>query len=158
MAKFDLGDGDYQAKGARIAIAASRFNQHIVGPLLEGAYEALVENGVSEHTIEVVRVPGAFELPVTAMRLAQSGRFDAVVCLGAVVRGDTPHFEFVSGECARGLMEAGLMTGKPVIFGVLTTNTEQQALDRAGGSEGNKGAEAALAALETLNALRAAGA
>ncbi|MGB0751724.1 MAG: 6,7-dimethyl-8-ribityllumazine synthase, partial [Gammaproteobacteria bacterium] len=138
--------------------AASRFNQHIVGPLLEGAYEALVENGVSEHTIEVVRVPGAFELPVTAMRLAQSGRFDAVVCLGAVVRGDTPHFEFVSGECARGLMEAGLMTGKPVIFGVLTTNTEQQALDRAGGSEGNKGAEAALAALETLNALRAAGA
>ena len=158
MAKFDLGDGDYHANGARIAIAASRFNQHIVGPLLEGAYETLIKNGVSEHTVEVVRVPGAFELPVTAMRLAQSGRFDAVVCLGAVVRGDTPHFEFVSGECARGLMEVGLMTGKPVIFGVLTTNTEQQALDRAGGSEGNKGAEAAEAALETLNALRTSGA
>ena len=150
MAKFDLGDGDYQANGARIAIAASRFNQHIVGPLLEGAYEALVENGVSEHTIEVVRVPGAFELPVTAVRLAQSGRFDAVVCLGAVVRGDTPHFEFVSGECARGLMEAGLMTGKPVIFGVLTTNTEQQALDRPGGSEGNKGAVECYEAIESF--------
>ena len=157
MAKFDLNDGDYQANGARVAIAAARFNQHIVGPLLEGAYQCLLEHSVREVDIKVIRVPGAFELPLAAQALARGGACDAVICLGAVVRGGTPHFEFVSGECARGVMDVSISEALPVIFGVLTTDTDQQALDRAGGSEGNKGAEAALAALETLNALRGVG-
>lgn len=154
MARFDLTDGDYAANGARVAIIASRFNQHVVGPLVEGAHDALAEHGVQPTDVTLIRVPGAFELPLAAQRVARSGTVDAVVCLGAVVRGGTPHFEFVSGECARGLMNAALATDVPVIFGVLTTDTEEQAMDRAGGKEGNKGAEAALAALETLNALR----
>jgi 6,7-dimethyl-8-ribityllumazine synthase len=153
MAKFDLDEGNYAAAGARIGIAASRFNQHLVGKLLEGAYTTLQAHGVAEADIHLVRVPGAFELPITAMRLAMRGDIDAVICIGAVVRGDTPHFEFVAGECTRGLQQVALQTNIPVIFGVITTNTEQQALDRCGGSEGNKGAEAALAALEIRNTL-----
>jgi 6,7-dimethyl-8-ribityllumazine synthase len=154
MAKYDLEAGDYAANGARIAVAASRFNRHIVEPLLEGAMDALLDNGVKASDIRLVRVPGAFELPFAARRLAASKQFDAVVCLGAVVRGDTPHFEHVAGECARGLQQVAIDQNLPVIFGVLTTNTEEQATARAGGSEGNKGAEAATAALETLNAVR----
>ena len=153
MAKFDLDDGNYEADGARIGIAASRFSQHLVGKLLEGAVAELTKHGVAEHDIEMVRVPGAYELPLAAKRLANIADVDAVIALGAVVRGDTPHFEFVAGECARGLQSVALDSDVPVIFGVITTNTEQQALDRCGGSEGNKGAEAALAALETINAL-----
>jgi 6,7-dimethyl-8-ribityllumazine synthase len=153
MAKFDLGDGNYEADGARIGIAASRFNQHLVSKLLDGAVNVLTEHGVAVEDIEVVRVPGAYELPLAAKRLANIADVDAVIALGAVVRGDTPHFEFVAGECARALQNVALDTDVPVIFGVITTNTEQQALDRCGGSEGNKGAEAALAALETVNAL-----
>jgi 6,7-dimethyl-8-ribityllumazine synthase len=154
MAKFDLQDGDYAANGARIALIASRFNQHIVSALLDGAYEALLANGVAETNITLIRVPGAFELPFAAQRAALTGTVDAVVCIGAVVRGGTPHFEFVAGECARGLMNVSINNDLPVIFGVITTDTEQQALDRCGGSEGNKGEEAALAALESLNAVQ----
>ena len=153
MAKYDLGDGNYTVSGARIGIAASRFNQHLVGKLLEGAVEALSANGVDDEAIQLVRVAGAFELPLAAQRLARDGNVDAVICLGAVVRGDTPHFEFVAGECARGLQQVALSENLPVIFGVITTNTEAQAEARCGGSEGNKGAEAALAALESLGAL-----
>ena len=153
MAKYDLEAADYAANGARIAIAAARFNRHIVEPLLESALSALEEHGVDGSSIRVVRVPGAFELPLAAKRLATSGEFDAIVCLGAVVRGGTPHFEYVAGECARGLQQVALEQDLPVIFGVLTTDTNKQATDRAGGKEGNKGAQAALAALETLNAL-----
>lgn len=153
MAKYDLGDGYYAAPGARIGIAASRFNQHLVGKLLEGAVEALHTNGIPDADIQLVRVAGAFELPLAAQRLARDGNVDAVICLGAVVRGDTPHFEFVAGECARGLQQVALSENVPVIFGVITTNTEAQAQARCGGSEGNKGAEAALAALESLHAL-----
>ncbi|MEM7404456.1 MAG: 6,7-dimethyl-8-ribityllumazine synthase [Pseudomonadota bacterium] len=154
MAKYDLDDGDYNGSGARIGIAASRFNQHLVSKLLDGALETLTRHGVAEDDIDMVRVPGAFELPVAALQLAKRGDVDAVICIGAVVRGDTPHFEFVAGECARGLQDAALATEVPVIFGVITTNTEQQALDRCGGREGNKGAEAAMAALEMRNALQ----
>lgn len=154
MARFDLEQGDRAANGARIAIAAARFNQHIVAPLLEAATRTLVAHGVDADAMRVVRVPGAFELPLAAQRLARTRQYDAIICLGAVVRGDTPHFEFVSGECARGLMRVALDHDLPVLFGVLTTDTEAQALARCGGAAGNKGEEAALAALETLNALR----
>ena len=153
MAKFDLDKGNYNATGARIAIAASRFNQHLVSKLLEGAYDTLLEHGATPEDITVVRVPGAYELPIAAMRLAMRGDVDAIICIGAIVRGDTPHFEFVAGACASGLQQVAIKTDVPVIFGVITTNTEQQALDRCGGSEGNKGAEAALAALEMRNVL-----
>ena len=153
MAKYDLSNGSYAGPGARVGIAASRFNQHLVSKLLEGAFGALKANGVDDNNVQLVRVAGAFELPLAAQRLAQDGNVDAVICLGAVVRGDTPHFEFVAGECARGLLQVSLSENLPVIFGVITTNTEEQAEARCGGSEGNKGAEAAMAALESLNAL-----
>jgi 6,7-dimethyl-8-ribityllumazine synthase len=152
MAKYDLGDASHAAAGARVGIAASRFNQHLVAKLLAGAVEALQTNGVADSDIQLVRIAGAFELPLAAQRLARDGNVDAVICLGAVVRGDTPHFEFVAGECARGLQQVSLSENLPVIFGVITTNTEAQAEARCGGSEGNKGAEAAMAALESLNA------
>ncbi|MEI8000221.1 MAG: 6,7-dimethyl-8-ribityllumazine synthase [Actinomycetes bacterium] len=139
------------ASGLRIVIAIARFNDHITGLLLEGAGGVLREHGLDA---PVHWVPGAFELPVVAKRLAESGKVDAVICLGAVVRGDTPHFEYVAGECAAGLSRVALDTGVPVVFGVLTTNTLQQALDRCGGTEGHKGAEAALTALETAALLR----
>jgi 6,7-dimethyl-8-ribityllumazine synthase len=140
--------------GLRVGIALARFNQAVTQPLLEGALAALKEHGVAEDAIDVALVPGAFELPLCAQRLAATGRYDALVCLGAVVRGDTPHFDYVAGEAARGLQEAALATGTPIVFGVLTTDTLQQALDRIGGSEGHKGEEAANTALEMIELLR----
>jgi 6,7-dimethyl-8-ribityllumazine synthase len=138
----------------RVAIVVSRFNEHITGELLTGARRALRERGVIDEDINVAWVPGAFELPLVAKHLASSGWCDSVVCLGAVIRGDTPHFDYVAGEAARGLQEAALATGVPIVFGVLTTDTLQQALDRIGGSEGHKGEEAANTALEMIELLR----
>jgi 6,7-dimethyl-8-ribityllumazine synthase len=141
-------EGTVSAKGRKVAIVAARFNDLVVGSLLKGARAAWVEHGGEADALLVVRVPGAFELPVVARKLAASGQYDAVVALGCVIRGDTPHFDYVAGECARGLQLAGLETGVPVIFGVLTVETLEQALARAATSEGNKGGESLECALE----------
>ena len=147
-------EGDIVARGRRVAIVAARFNDFIVASLLKGATAAWLERGGPAEDLLIARVPGAFELPVAARRLALSGRYDAVVALGCVIRGDTPHFEYVSGECARGLQLASLETGVPVIFGVLTVETVEQALERAATTAGNKGGESMEAALE-MASLRA---
>lgn len=141
--------------GMRIAIVASRFNQFIVDQLLEGARDALSRQGVDESDQCLAWVPGAYELPLMADRLASSGEFDAVVALGAVIRGGTPHFDYVAGECARGLGQVSLNRGIPVIFGVLTTDNIEQALERAGTGDGNKGFDSVQAAIEMVAALRA---
>jgi 6,7-dimethyl-8-ribityllumazine synthase len=134
-------------------VAAARFNAEIVDELLTGCLRRLGELGVTEGHVEVVRVPGAFELPVTAKAFAKTGRFSAVICLGAVVRGETPHFEYVAGEAARGLQDVAIWENLPVIFGVLTTNTQEQAMDRIGGKHGHAGERAAEAAVEMIGVL-----
>lgn len=136
------------AVNLRFAIVAARFNNKLVSTLLSGCLKRFAELGVGEDRVEVVRVPGAFELPVAAQALARTGRFGSVICLGAVVRGETPHFEYVAGEAARGIAEVSRNENLPVIFGVLTTNDEQQAWDRAGGKHGHAGERAAEAAIE----------
>lgn len=140
----------------RIAVVAARFNAHITDELLAGCVRRLGELGMEAEQIEVYRVPGAFELPVAAKALASTHRVAAVICIGAVVRGDTPHFDYVAGEAARGCQQVAVNEGLPVIFGVLTTNTEQQALDRTGGSHGHAGERAAEAAVEMICVLSAA--
>lgn len=154
MGEYSAPGHEVDATGMRVALVVARFNEEITTALLDGARRALAERGVADDRVELAWVPGAFELPVVAKRLAESGAVDAVVCLGAVIRGDTPHFDYVAGEAARGLQQAALDTGVPVVFGVLTTDTRQQALDRVGGSEGHKGEEAALTALEMVALLR----
>jgi len=145
--------GDFASRGRRFAIAASRFNELVVGKLVEGAVECLRAHGVAEDDLDVAWVPGAFELPLAARRLAATGTYDAVVCLGAVIRGETAHFDHVAGQAAGGIREAAEATGVPVIFGVLATDTLEQALDRAGGKHGNKGWDAAMAAMEMASLL-----
>jgi 6,7-dimethyl-8-ribityllumazine synthase len=147
-------EGDLQARDLRFAIAASRFNEFVVDALVRGAVDALRRHGVSEKDIELVRVPGAFDLPLVARRLAGSRRYDAVIALGAVIRGATPHFDYVAGECAAGLARVAADSGVPVTFGVLTTETIEQAIERAGSKAGNKGSDAALCALEMANLVR----
>ena len=149
-----LIEGDLSVRDLRIACVAARFNDFVVEPLLRGALDALGRHGVGEDRIEVIRVPGAFEIPLVVRKLASSGRYDALIALGAVIRGDTPHFDYVAGECASGLARVALETGVPVAFGVLTTDTIEQATDRAGGKAGNTGADAALAAIEMVALLR----
>lgn len=143
-----VDEGTVDAHGRRFAVVVGRFNGEVTERLLEGALSALRRHGVDDDDVEVAWVPGAFELPVAADRFAGSGEFEAVVCLGAVIRGETPHFEFVAGEAARGIQDVSLRTGVPCTFGVLTTDTMEQALDRAGGKQGNKGWEAAVGAME----------
>ncbi len=152
MGEYAGAVGDLDATGMRFAIIAARFNQDITEPLAAGAEKVLREHGAAD--VWVVWVPGAFELPLAAKRFAQSGRVDAVVCIGAVIRGETAHFEYVAGECAAGLTRASLDTGVPVAFGVLTVENRQQAFDRIGGSEGHKGEEAAVTAIEMVSILR----
>lgn len=147
-------EGDLVARDLRFAIVASRFNEFVVDRLVGGAIDALVRHGASEKNLEIVRVPGAFEMPLAVRRLAQTRRYDAIVALGAVVRGQTSHFDIVAGENASGLSRVQLESGVPVGNGVLTTESMEQAIDRAGGKAGNKGAEAALAALEMANLLK----
>ena len=148
-------EGSFEGSHLRVAVVASRFNEAIVERLVEGAVECLSKHGVPDEYVAVIWVPGAFELPVTAKRVASSGEFDAVVCVGAVVRGDTPHFDYVAGEAARGITDAALETGIPITLGVLTTDTLEQAEERAGGVVGNKGFESALAAIEMANLFEA---
>jgi 6,7-dimethyl-8-ribityllumazine synthase len=137
-----------EGRGRRFAVVVSRFNEPVTGRLLDGAVAAFRRHDVDEDDLEVAWTPGAFELPLAALRLARSGQFDAVVCLGAVIRGETAHFEYVAGEAARGIQRVALETGVPCIFGVLTTETIEQAMDRAGGDHGNKGWDSAVAAME----------
>ncbi|MFB3739051.1 MAG: 6,7-dimethyl-8-ribityllumazine synthase [Candidatus Velamenicoccus archaeovorus] len=145
--------GDAAGEGRRVAVVASRFNEIVVRKLLGGALDALRANGVAEDDVDVAWVPGAFELPLVAGRLAAGGGYHAVVCLGAVIRGETPHFDHVATQAATGIRRAGQDSGVPVIFGVLTADTFEQAMDRAGGRHGNKGWDAALAALEMASLL-----
>jgi 6,7-dimethyl-8-ribityllumazine synthase len=147
-------EGELLARDLRFAFVAARFNDFIVEPLIRGAVDALKRHGATEKQIEIVRVPGAFDIPLVARKLALSRRYDALVTLGAVVRGQTPHFDYVAGECASGIARIALESGVPIAFGVLTTDTMEQAVDRAGGKAGNKGADAALAAVEMANLLR----
>ena len=151
--ELDFDPERTSAAGLRAGIVAARFNGDVVDRLLEGAVSALLERGAAEEDIEVVRVPGAFELPVVLRAMATSGRFDLLVALGAVVRGETPHFEHVASEAARGCGWIARRYAIPVGFGVLTTETQEQALERAGGPHGNKGAEAALSAVETVHVI-----
>ena len=147
-------EGNLDSKGMKFAIVVSRFNSFITDKLLDGALSALRRTGCADSDIEVVRTPGAWELPLVVKTLAEQKRFDAVIALGAVIRGETPHFDYVAGECARHLSEIPLQTGVPVAFGVLTTNTVEQAVDRAGAKVGNKGFDAALSAIEMVDVLR----
>ncbi|HXQ31251.1 MAG TPA: 6,7-dimethyl-8-ribityllumazine synthase [Steroidobacteraceae bacterium] len=147
-------EGDLLARDLRIAIVAARFNEVVVERLVTGAVDALVRHGASEKSVELVRVPGSFDMPLIVRRLALSKRYDLIVALGAVIKGQTAHFDLVAGECAAGISRAALDSGVPVGFGVLTCDSLEQALDRAGGKAGNKGADAALAALEMANLLK----
>jgi 6,7-dimethyl-8-ribityllumazine synthase len=146
--------GNLNGHGLRIAIVVSRFNHHITYRLLEGARDGLLSHGIEESDIAVVWVPGSMEVPLAALEMARKGRWDALVCLGAVIRGETAHFDYVAGEAARGIASASRETGAPMAFGILTTDTVEQALERAGGKLGNKGYDAALTAIEMTNLLR----
>lgn len=146
--------GKLNGEGLKIGIVASRFNEKITKSLTEGATEALTRLGVSDKDVAIVHVPGAFEIPVAAKKMALSKKYDAIVCLGAVIRGATPHFDYVAGHAASGIAQISLESGIPVIFGVLTTDTIEQAIERAGTKCGNKGADAAFAAVETANVLK----
>ena len=144
-------EGQLIAKGKRFGIVVSRFNDFITEKLLGGALDALTRTGAKENDIQIIKVPGAFEIPLAAKKAARTGRYDAVICLGAVIRGATPHFDYVCAEVSKGVAQVGLDFELPVIFGVLTTDTVEQAIDRAGTKSGNKGWHAAMAAVEMAN-------
>ena len=142
---------DLMAKGKKFGVVISRFNEFISAKLLEGCIDSLSRHGVQENTIDVVWVPGSFEIPVIALKMAKSKKYDAVICLGTVIRGATPHFEFVASEAAKGVAKVSLDTGTPCIFGVITADNLEQAIERAGTKDGNKGRDAALSAIEMAN-------
>lgn len=146
-------EGDFNAEGKRFGIVVSRFNEFICSKLLEGALDTLRRHGADDDAITVAWVPGAFDIPLIAKNMAESGNYDAVIALGCVIRGATAHFDYVAGEAAKGIGQASLQTGRPVVFGVLTTDTIEQAIERAGTKSGNKGADAAMAAIEMANLL-----
>jgi 6,7-dimethyl-8-ribityllumazine synthase len=147
-------EGKLIAEDLKFAIVAGRFNEFITNKLIGGAIDALKRHGVDEDNIELVWVPGAFEIPLIAKKMAELKRFNAVICLGAVIRGATPHFDYVSSEVSKGIANVGLETGVPIIFGILTTDTIEQAIERAGTKAGNKGFDAAMTAIETANLLK----
>ncbi|GAB4303588.1 MAG: 6,7-dimethyl-8-ribityllumazine synthase [Desulfuromonadia bacterium] len=147
-------EGMLNAEGLRFGIIVSRFNGFIAERLLEGAMDALTRHGASSNGITVAKVPGSFEIPLVAQKMAQSGSYDAVICLGAIIRGATPHFDYVAAETAKGIAQAGLKSGVPVIFGVLTTDTIEQAVERAGTKAGNKGFDAAMTAIEVARLVK----
>ena len=149
-----LVEGRLTAEGFTFAIVVSRFNDFVSSRLLEGAQDALQRHGAADEQVSVVKVPGAFEIPLAAKKLAESGRYDAVICLGAVIRGATPHFDYVAAEVSKGVATVALESRIPVTFGVLTTDSLEQAIERAGSKAGNKGFEAALAAIEMVNLFR----
>ena len=148
-------EGDFRHADGQYAILVGRFNSFVVEALLDGALDTLKRHGVSDDNITLIRVPGAWELPLAAKKLAEKKQYDAIIALGAVIRGGTPHFDYVAGECAKGLGVVGLDAGMPVVFGVLTTDTIEQAIERSGTKAGNKGADAALTAIEMISLLKA---
>jgi len=154
MAEIQTIEGEFRAEGARFGIVVGRFNGFVVESLLGGALDTLLRHGVAREDLTVVKVPGSWEIPIAARRLARAGRFDALIALGAVIRGGTPHFEYVAGECAKGLAQVSMEEDLPVAFGVLTVDTIEQAIERSGTKAGNKGAEAAMSALEMVSVLR----
>ena len=151
MARFE---GDFSTPPGRFAVVVGRFNSTVTESLLAGCMDALMRHGVGDDRVDVANVPGSFEVPLVAKKLAESGRYAAVICLGCVIRGETGHYDHVAGQVSSGVMQAGMSTGVPVIFGVLTTDTVEQALNRAGLKGGNKGIDAALAAIEMVNLVR----
>ncbi|NOX97317.1 MAG: 6,7-dimethyl-8-ribityllumazine synthase [Nitrospirae bacterium] len=144
-------EGQLVVRGKKFGLVAGRFNNFITKKLLEGATDTLIRHGVKEEEIEIAWVPGSFEIPYAASRMAGSGKYDAIICLGAVIRGETPHFDYIAGEVAKGIANISLTTGVPTIFGVITADTLEQAIERAGTKAGNKGSDAALAAIEMVN-------
>jgi 6,7-dimethyl-8-ribityllumazine synthase len=147
-------EGNMVGTGLRFGIVVSRWNSFITERLLEGTLDALRRHGVADDAVEAARVPGTFEVPLMAQRMARSNRYDAVICLGCLIRGSTPHFDYIASECSKGIAQAMMETGIPITFGVLTTDSIEQAIERAGTKAGNKGAEAALAAIEMANLLK----
>jgi len=154
MSNITTFSGDFSAKDMRVGIVAGRFNDFIVEHLISGAIDTLVRHGASEKDIELARVPGAVEIPLAVQRMGKTGKYDAIIALGAVIRGGTPHFDFVAGECSKGLGQLTLQLDIPIAFGVLTVDTIEQAIERAGTKAGNKGAEAAMGTIEMVNVLR----
>jgi 6,7-dimethyl-8-ribityllumazine synthase len=152
-----ITEGKIIAKGMKFGVAASRFNDFICAKLIDGAVDALTRAGADDKDIQIFRVPGAFELPLVAKKLAQSSRFDAIICLGVVIRGATPHFEYIAAEVSKGIANVGLDTGVPISFGVLTTDSIEQAIERAGTKAGNKGWDAALSAIEMVDLINKIG-
>jgi 6,7-dimethyl-8-ribityllumazine synthase len=150
-------EGQLTIRGARIALLVSRFNSFVVESLLAGALDTLKRHGAEDRDLQIVRVPGAYEMPIAAKRLAAGQRFEAIIALGAVIRGGTPHFEYVAGECTKGLSQVSLQYDIPIAFGVLTVDSIEQAIERAGTKAGNKGAEAAMSTIEMVNLLREIG-
>lgn len=147
-------NGKLNAEGFRFAVIASRWNDFITSRLVDGALDGLDRLGASDGAVELFRVPGSFEIPLLALKVAQSGKFDAIICVGAIIRGQTPHFDYIAGEVTKGIAQVGLQTGVPVIYGIVTADTLEQAIDRAGAKQGNKGFEAAMSAVELVNLYR----
>ena len=154
MSRYDTIEGKLDAKGLKTAIVASRFNDFVTTKLIEGAVDCLSRHGAGRNEITVIRVPGSFELPLAAKKAASSGKYDAVICVGALIRGQTPHFDYIASEVTKGIAQVSLDSGIPVTFGVITADTLEQAVDRAGAKAGNKGFEAALGAVEMADLLR----
>ncbi len=150
-------EGNYIPQGVKIGIIVARFNSFVTVKLLDGAVDTLKRHGVDDDSIEVAYVPGAFEIPIIAKKMAESGKYDAVICLGAVIRGSTSHYELVCNECAKGIAQVSLNTGVPVMFGVVTAENLEQAIDRAGAKSGNKGSECAEGAIEMINLIKGLG-
>lgn len=151
---MNIYEGELTGKGLKFCIVASRFNDFITSKLTEGAIDALKRHGTSEKDIDLVRVPGAFELPIIARKLAQKGNYNAIIALGTIIRGSTPHFDYVAAEASKGIAVAGMETGVPVSFGVITSDTIEQAIERAGSKAGNKGWDAAMTAMEMANLMK----
>lgn len=147
-------EGKLVAEGLKFGIVAGRFNEFITGKLVEGALDALARHGAADDDVEIAWVPGSFEIPLAAQKMAQSGKYDAVICLGALIRGSTPHFDYIAAEASKGIAQVGMSTGVPTIFGVITTENIEQAIERAGTKAGNKGFDAAMTAIEMANLLR----
>lgn len=147
-------EGELQAEGLKFAIIVSRFNEFITGKLLDGAMDALIRHGANEKNIDIIKVPGSFEIPLVAKKVAEKKSYDALICLGTIIRGATPHFDYVAAEAAKGIATASMETGIPIAFGVLTTDTIEQAVERAGTKSGNKGWDAAMVAIEMAQLLK----
>ncbi len=151
---YKIKQGKLDAKDIKCALVASRFNSIITNKLIEGAFDTLVRHNAYEKNIDIFKVPGSFEIPVLALKLAKSKKYDAVICLSSIIRGETPHFDFVAQETTKGIAEINLKTEIPVLYGVITADTMEQAIDRAGGKSGNKGTDAAMAAIEMVDLLK----